>query len=117
MAKTSGKGIGKWTAKRAANYPTVTPYAWEPTALASKGTTWADWAPYLGVFGVRPAGNYLTATSPALRARMNPLALAAMQNWFATSPRSWSDYLAYSAGFMPRTPALSGRMWAPARWR
>lgn len=104
---------------RQPNYPVVTPPGLTTPAQPEKaGNTWANWAPYFRGLGVVPVGNYLTATSPALRNRLNPNALTAMQNYFGgVSPRSWADYLAYAGRFMPRTPALSGRFWNPARWR
>jgi hypothetical protein len=100
------------------NYPVVTPPNLRTPAQPKKAeTSWANWAPYFRGLGIYPRGNYLTATSPALRARLAPNALTAMQNYFATSPRSWADYLTYAGRFMSRTPALSGRFWNPARWR
>lgn len=111
------KGGGK--PPRGMNYPTVTPPGWESglTEPKGEGASWNRWQPYLRGLGINPFGGYLTATSPALRGRMNPQALSAMQDYFSRSPRSWEDYLAYSQGFMPRTPTMMGRSWMPARWR
>jgi len=118
MAKGTGKTDWAKRGGRTQNYPVVTPPGLTTPAQPEKaGNTWANWAPYFRGLGVVPVGNYLTATSPALRNRLVPNALTAMQNYFSTSPRSWADYLTYSNPFMSRTPIMGGRYWNPARWR
>lgn len=105
------------------SYPTVTPYGetgygYTPPMTTEGQTPWQQWQPYLQGLGIIPqSSGYLTATSEATRGRMNPLALAGMQDYYTGMGNTWADYLNWSNMFMPRTPNLQQRRWMPWMWR
>jgi len=108
-------------------YPTVTPSAEYPSwqeytpsvteaapAPAPKPSLWSQWAPYLRGLGIYPlTSGALTATSPAFRNRLNPLAIQAMQEYYTNLSKTWADYENWANAFLPRTPILGRRMWNP----
>ena len=111
-------------------YPTVTPSAEYPSwqeytpsvteaapAPAPKPSLWSQWAPYLRGLGIYPlTSGALTATSPAFRNRLNPLAIQAMQEYYTNLGKTWADYENWANAFLPRTPILQRRIWRPVWW-
>ena len=83
-------------------------------APAPKPSLWSQWRPYLEGLGIVPLSTgHLTATSPAFRSRMNPLAIQAMQEYYTNLNKTWTDYQNWANAFLPRTPILGRRMWKP----
>ena len=117
-------------------YPTVTPSAEYPQwagyfppitktpvgetpapAPAPAPSLWSQWRPYLEGLGIVPLpSGHLTATSPAFRSRMNPLAIQAMQEYYTNLGKTWADYENWANAFLPRTPILKRRIWRPVWW-
>jgi len=87
---------------------------WTPSAPSGE-SSWTRWMPYLKGLGIRPIeGRGWTGTSPAMRSRMQPEALQAMQDYMPTMGLNWEDYLNWTQSMMPRNPLMSQRMWRPA---
>jgi len=81
-------------------------------------TPWDRWMPYFQGLGLQFNPKGATATSGAFRKRMLPDALQAMKDYFESLGMTWDDYLDYSQGYMPKTPNIGGRQWAPSGlWR
>jgi len=94
---------------------------WSPPSMPTSPETpsWKPWMPYFEQLGIHPLGGKgMTATSPALRARMQPDALQAMKDYLASVGMTWEDYIGWTSMFMPRTPYRPRLSWTPAmNWR
>jgi len=91
-------------------------YDWTPSAPKQEGQkSWERWMPYFNMLGIRPIERRgLTATSPAMRSRMQPEALQAMQDYMESMNMPWQSYLDWSGSMMPRNPFMTRRSWTPA---
>lgn len=105
------------------SYPTVTPpretgLGREPAPAGVGVSEYERWMPYLRGLGIYPqSSGWLTPTSSAFRGRMNPMALEAMRQYFASIGKNWGDYATYSQSFMPQSPQMYPRSWSAAQWR
>lgn len=136
LAKSAGRGMPSWAPKAGPSAPFWVPWSpqpnfqtnvgsrggatqdWSPAPPKEKEPTWKPWMPYFEMLGINPLeGKGMTATTPALRQRMQPDAQTALQDYLASVGISWEDYVGWSGQFMPRTPFMSDRRWSPAMTR